>query len=85
MNEKKPDKNSIGVLPWIINVILLSAFWPAGVVLLLMRLSGNDVISKLLMRLFTKAEEHRNTASDHFAHFTPDSRSSSQSRAAQQG
>ena len=85
MNEKKPDKNSIGVLSWIINVILLSAFWPAGVTLLLMRLAGNDVISKLLMRLFTKAEERRNTASDHFAHFTPESRSSSQSRAAQQG
>ena len=43
MKEKKPDKNNIGVLSWIINVILLSAFWPAGVILLIMRLSGNVV------------------------------------------
>lgn len=84
MKEKKPDKNSIGVLSWIINVILLSAFWPAGVVLLLMRLGGNDVLSKLIMRLFAKAEEHREESA-RFDPLMPQSNSSSRSRAARQG
>jgi hypothetical protein len=84
MKEKKPDKNSIGVLSWIINVILLSAFWPAGVVILLMRLSGNDVLSKLLMRLFTRVEENRE-ASSRFDPLMPQSNSSSRSRAARMG
>ena len=59
MKDKKPDKNSIGVLSWIITVILLSTFWPAGVILLVMRLSGNDVLSKLLYSLFLKADVKR--------------------------
>ena len=84
MKEKKPDKNSIGVLSWIINVILLSAFWPAGVVILLMRLSGNDILSKLLMALFAKAEEHREE-SVRVDPLMPQSNSSSRSRAARQG
>ena len=84
MKEKKPDKNSIGVLSWIINVILLSAFWPAGVVILLMRLSGNDILSKLLMALFAKVEEHREE-SVRVDPLMPQSNSSSRSRAARQG
>ena len=84
MKEKKPDKNNIGVLSWIINVILLSAFWPAGVVLLLMRLSGNDVLSRILMRLFSKLEEDRDEAS-RTDPLMPRAHSSSQSRAARQG
>ncbi len=84
MKEKKPDKNSIGVLSWIINVILLSAFWPAGVVILLMRLSGNDVLSKILMRLFTKVEENREEAS-RVDPLMPQANSSSRSRAARMG
>ena len=84
MKEKKPDKNNIGVLSWIINVILLSAFWPAGVILLIMRLSGNDVISKLLMQLFSKVEEHREDTA-RFDPLMPQANSSSKSRAARQG
>lgn len=84
MKEKKPDQNNIGVLSWIINVILLSAFWPAGVILLIMRLSGNDVISKLLMRLFSKLEEHREEPV-RYNPLMPQSNSSSRSRAARQG
>lgn len=84
MKEKKPDKNNIGVLSWIINVILLSAFWPAGVILLIMRLSGNDVISKLLMQLFSKVEEHREDTT-RFDPLMPQANSSSKSRAARQG
>ena len=84
MKEKKPDKNNIGVLSWIINVILLSAFWPAGVILLIMRLGGNDVISKLLMQLFSKVEEHREESA-RFDPLMPQSNSSSRSRAARQG
>ena len=84
MKEKKPDKNNIGILSWIINVILLSAFWPAGVILLIMRLGGNDVISKLLMQLFSKVEEHRED-NTRFDPLMPQSNSSSRSRAARQG
>ena len=85
MKEKKPDKNNIGVLSWIINVILLSAFWPAGVILLILRLSGNDVISKLLMQLFSKLEEHREDNDTRFDPLMPQANSSSRSRAARQG
>lgn len=84
MKEKKPDKNNIGVLSWIINVILLSAFWPAGVILLIMRLGGNDVISKLLIQLFSKVDTHREDPS-RFDPLMPHSNSSSRSRAARQG
>ena len=84
MKEKKPDKNNIGVLSWIINVILLSAFWPAGVILLIMRLGGNDIISKLLLQLFSKVEEHHEDTS-RFDPLMPQSNSSSRSRAARQG
>ena len=65
MKEKRPDKNSIGVLSWIINVILLSAFWPVGVVLLILRLNGNDVLSSLLMRIFTRVENQHSQSSGH--------------------
>jgi len=96
MKEKRPDKNSIGVLSWIINVILLSAFWPVGVVLLILRLNGNDVLSRLLMRIFTRVEnQHSQTsghtggqqsqASAHFEHYVPQSNSSSRSRAERSG
>lgn len=84
MKEKKPDKNNIGVLSWIINVILLSAFWPAGVILLIMRLGGNDVISKLLIQLFSKVEEHREESA-RYDPLMPQANSSSRSRAARQG
>ena len=80
MNSKKPVRGEAGVLSWIVTVLLLGALPFIGVVLLLMKLSGNDVLGRLFSSYIDKKDNGSTQYASKRVGQAPQPRYASQSR-----
>lgn len=83
VNPKKPVRGEAGILSWILTVLMIGTLPIIGIVLLLMKLSGNDVLGRLFSSFIEKKDDGSANYASKRVGQAPQPRYASQSRSRQ--